>query len=157
MYFVGLLIGLGFDTATEVGLLTTAGVAATQALPVYAIMALPLVFAAGMALMDTADGVLMSGAYGWAFARPVRKVFYNLTVTGISVVVALFVGTVELLSIVAHDVVGLHSGVWGLLARLDLQWMGYGVVGLFIVCWVTAGLVWRYGRIEQRWTGEEGG
>jgi nickel/cobalt transporter (NiCoT) family protein len=154
MYFVGFLFGLGFDTATEVGLLTTAGVAATQALPVYAIMTLPLVFAAGMSLMDTADGVLMTGAYGWAFARPVRKIFYNLTVTGISVVVALFVGTVELVSILAHDVFRLNSGVWGALARLDLQWMGYGVVALFVVCWIAAGLVWRFGRIEERWTSE---
>ncbi|HXQ29983.1 MAG TPA: HoxN/HupN/NixA family nickel/cobalt transporter [Gemmatimonadales bacterium] len=154
MYVVGFLFGLGFDTATEVGLLTTAGVAAAQALPVYAIMTLPLVFAAGMSLMDTADGVLMSGAYGWAFARPVRKVFYNLTVTGISVVVALFVGTVELLSILAHDVLGLHNGMWGALARLDLQWMGYGVVGLFVVCWAVAWLVWRFGRIEERWSSE---
>jgi high-affinity nickel-transport protein len=154
MYFVGFLFGLGFDTATEVGLLTTAGVAAAQALPVTAIMALPLVFAAGMSLMDTADGVLMSGAYGWAFARPVRKVFYNLTVTGISVIVALFVGTAELASIVANDVLGLRRGMWGALARLDLQWMGYGVVGLFVVCWVAAALVWRFGRIEERWTNE---
>jgi nickel/cobalt transporter (NiCoT) family protein len=157
MYLIGFLFGLGFDTATEVGLLTTAGVAATQALPVYAILTLPLVFAAGMSLMDTADGVLMTGAYGWAFARPVRKIFYNLAVTGISVAVALFVGTVELLSILAHDVLGLNRGVWGALARLDLQWMGYGVVGLFVVCWVGAGLVWRFGRIEERWTGDQAG
>jgi len=152
MYAIGFLFGLGFDTASEVGLLTTAGVAATQALPVRAIIVLPLAFAAGMSLMDTADGVLMSGAYGWAFARPVRKVFYNLTVTGISVVVALFVGTVELLSIVTQDLLGLRRGAWAALAHFDLQWMGYAVVALFVVCWLVAVLVWRFGRVEERWS-----
>ena len=152
MYPIGFLFGLGFDTATEIGLLTTAGVAAARALPLYAVAALPLVFAAGMSLLDTADGVLMSGAYGWAFRHPLRRVFYNLTVTGISVVVALFIGTAELLSILARDVLRLHGTGWDALARLDLGLMGYGVVGLFGVCWLTAALVWRLGRFEERWT-----
>src|SRR5579871_124700 len=104
MYWVGLLFGLGFDTASEVALLTTAGVAASQALPLGAVLSLPIVFAAGMSLVDSADGVLMCGAYGWAFANPLRKVFYNLTITGLSVVVALFVGTIELVSIVTDRV-----------------------------------------------------
>ncbi|HKI94236.1 MAG TPA: HoxN/HupN/NixA family nickel/cobalt transporter [Gemmatimonadales bacterium] len=154
MYPIGFLFGLGFDTATEIGLLTTAGIAASKALPLYTVAVLPLVFAAGMSLMDTADGVLMSGAYAWAFKHPVRKVFYNLTITGISVLVALFVGTVEIASILTNGVFHLHGGVWDLLGHLDPQMMGYGVVALFIACWVIAAAVWRFGRIEERWSTE---
>jgi high-affinity nickel-transport protein len=143
MYGVGLLFGLGFDTATEVGLLTTAGVAATQALPVTAILSLPIVFAAGMSLLDSADGVLMCGAYGWAFGNPLRKVFYNLTVTGLSVVVALFVGTIELVSIVTERWLGLHDGIWCTIQQINLQAMGYAVAGLFVVSWVASAEVWR--------------
>jgi nickel/cobalt transporter (NiCoT) family protein len=155
MYVVGFLFGLGFDTATEVGLLTTAGVAASQALPFVAVLTLPIVFAAGMSLMDSADGVLMCGAYGWAFANPLRKVFYNLTVTGLSVVVALFVGTVEIVSILAgllHADAG-GSGWLRTLEHLDLQTMGYAVVALFVCSWVASLIVWRVCRIEERWVG----
>jgi high-affinity nickel-transport protein len=120
MYFIGFLFGLGFDTATEIALLTTAGIAASQALPLTAVLTLPIVFAAGMALMDTADGVLMCGAYGWAFANPLRKVFYNLTITGLSVVVALLVGTIELLSMVADRFAPAHRG-YLYAARDDLR------------------------------------
>ncbi|HVC21425.1 MAG TPA: HoxN/HupN/NixA family nickel/cobalt transporter [Vicinamibacterales bacterium] len=150
MYVVGFLFGLGFDTATEVGLLTTAGVAASQALPFIAILSLPIVFAAGMSLMDSADGVLMCGAYGWAFSNPLRKVFYNLTVTGLSVVVALFVGTVELVSIAA-GLLHRDSGAWGTLRHLDLQTMGYAVVALFVCSWALSVVVWRVCRFEERW------
>jgi high-affinity nickel-transport protein len=153
MYLVGFLFGLGFDTATEVGLLTTAGVAASQALPLVAVLSLPVVFAAGMSLMDSADGVLMCGAYGWAFSNPLRKVFYNVTVTGLSVVVALFVGTIELVSIVAGRVFDLHGGVWDLVQHLDFQTMGYGVAGLFICSWILSLTVWKLGRFEERWSG----
>jgi high-affinity nickel-transport protein len=151
MYWVGLLFGLGFDTASEVGLLTTAGVAATQALPLSAILSLPVVFAAGMSLLDSADGVMMCGAYGWAFDDPLRKIFYNLTVTGLSVVVALFVGTVELISIVTARWLDIHTGIWGRIQGLDFQTMGYAVAGLFVLSWVTAAAVWRFGRWEERW------
>jgi high-affinity nickel-transport protein len=150
MYWVGLLFGLGFDTATEVGLLTTAGVAATQALPAAAILSLPLVFAAGMSLLDSADGVLMCGAYGWAFANPLRKIFYNLTVTGLSVIVALFVGTIELVSIVTDRWLGRHDGIWGALQQINLQTMGYAIAGLFVVSWMVSAAVWRF-VLAARW------
>jgi high-affinity nickel-transport protein len=149
MYVVGLLFGLGFDTATEVGLLTTAGVAASQALPLTAVLSLPIVFAAGMSLLDSADGVLMCGAYGWAFDTPVRKVFYNLTVTGLSVLVALFVGTIELASIVTDRMLGIHSGIWGAMQELDFQTMGYLVAGLFAASWLASLAIWRFGGLQN--------
>jgi high-affinity nickel-transport protein len=152
MYWVGLLFGLGFDTATEVALLTTAGVAASQELPLLAVLSLPIVFAAGMSLMDSADGVLMCGAYGWAFTNPLRKVFYNLTITGLSVIVALFVGTIQIVTIVTDRVLGIHTGIWGAIQELDFQTMGYLVAGLFVASWVTSLAVWRFGRLEERWT-----
>jgi high-affinity nickel-transport protein len=152
MYWVGLLFGLGFDTATEVALMTTAGVAASQALPLAAVLSLPVVFAAGMSLLDCADGVLMCGAYGWAFANPLRKVFYNLTVTGLSVVVALLVGTIELISILTDRILDVHTGIWGSIQDLDVQTMGLLVAGLFLVSWLGSLAVWRFGRLEERWS-----
>jgi high-affinity nickel-transport protein len=150
MYPLGLLFGLGFDTASEVGLLAiTAGVA-TGHVPFLAIVALPILFAAGMSLMDTADGVFMAKAYGWAFSSPVRKVFYNLTVTSLSVFVALAVGTVELLQVVSGKL-GLDGGFWAWLESLDFQALGYVIVGLFVLTWAVATLVWRVRRIEERW------
>jgi len=149
MYLVGLLFGLGFDTASEVALLTTAGVAAAQALPWAAVLSLPIVFAAGMSLVDSADGVMMCGAYGWAVDRPLRKVFYNLTVTGLSVLVALLVGTVELVSLVTDRLLGLHSGIWGSIQALDVQAMGLLVAGLFAFSWVASMAIWRLGRLED--------
>ncbi len=143
MYLVGFLFGLGFDTATEIGLLTMAGLAATQALPVAAVLTLPIVFAAGMSLMDTADGVLMCGAYGWAFAHPLRKVFYNLTVTGLSVVVALAVGTIELLSIAAGRFTALQGAFWDAVRHWDSQSTGYTVVALFLACWLVSLAAWK--------------
>ena len=150
MYWVGLLFGLGFDTATEVGLLTTAGIAASQALPLLAVLSLPVVFAAGMCLMDSADGVMMCGAYGWALDKPLRKVFYNLTVTGLSGIVALLIGTLQLVSIVTDRFLGIHHGVWGAIQQLDMQTMGYGVAGLFLLSWMASAAVWRFGRMEER-------
>jgi len=150
LYWIGLLFGLGFDTATEVGLLTTAGVAASQALPLWAVLSLPLVFAAGMSLLDTADGVLMCGAYGWAFAHPLRKVFYNLSVTGLSVAVALVVGTIELASIVTGRLLHVHTGVWAAIQSLDVQTMGFVIVGLFVLSWLASGAIWRWGGLRQQ-------
>ncbi|MCC7010002.1 MAG: HoxN/HupN/NixA family nickel/cobalt transporter [Acidobacteria bacterium] len=144
MYWVGLLFGLGFDTATEVALLTTAGVAAAQDLPWTAVLSLPVVFAAGMSLLDSADGVMMCGAYGWALANPLRKVFYNLTITGLSVVVALCIGTIQLVSIVAGRMLGLHTGIWGTIQDLDFQAMGYLMVALFGLSWLASLAVWRF-------------
>jgi high-affinity nickel-transport protein len=114
-------------------------------------MCLPILFAAGMSLLDTIDGSFMNFAYGWAFSKPVRKVYYNITITGLSVAVALLIGTVELLSIVV-DKLGLTGGVWGWISGLDLNTIGYGIVGIFVIVWVGALAIWKFGRIEQRWT-----
>jgi high-affinity nickel-transport protein len=150
MYPLGLLFGLGFDTATEVGLLFLAVGAAGSGLPWYAILCLPVLFAAGMSLLDTIDGTFMNFAYGWAFSRPVRKVYYNITITALSVAVAFVIGTVELLSIAAEKL-RLTGGFWGWVSNIDLNLVGYGVVGLFVVTWAGAMAVWRIARIEEKW------
>lgn len=149
MYPVGLLFGLGFDTATEVGLLVLAGGAALS-LPWYAVLTLPVIFAAGMCLLDTADGLLMRHAYGWANGRPVRKVSYNVAVTGLSVTVALVIGGIELLSVLA-DRLAVRSGPLAAIAGLDLGNVGFLVTGLFALFWTVAVLVWKLGRLEERW------
>jgi high-affinity nickel-transport protein len=151
MYPLGMLFGLGFDTATEVGLLVLAGGAAASGLPFYAILCLPILFAAGMSLFDTIDGAFMNFAYGWAFSKPVRKIFYNITVTGLSVAVALMIGTVELLSVLSEKL-GLSGGFWDWVANVDLNVVGYAIVGLFVATWAIALTVWHFGRIEERWT-----
>ncbi|HWC35310.1 MAG TPA: HoxN/HupN/NixA family nickel/cobalt transporter [Mycobacteriales bacterium] len=151
IYPIGVLFGLGFDTATEVGLLVLAGGAAAFNLPFYSILVLPILFAAGMCLMDTADGVFMNAAYGWAFARPVRKVFYNLTITSTSVAVALLIGTIELIGVVA-DQANITKGPISAIANINLDYAGYGIVGLFFVSWLIALMIWHFGRIEQKWS-----
>jgi high-affinity nickel-transport protein len=153
LYPVGLLMGLGFDTATQVALLVLAAGSAAFVLPWYAILVLPVLFAAGMSLFDTADGVLMSRAYGWAFLKPIRKVFYNLTVTLLSVTVALVIGVLVLAGLVVERL-GIDTGplVWA--ASLNLEHVGFAVVGLFVVTWAVALAVWRFGRIEERWASE---
>jgi high-affinity nickel-transport protein len=151
MYPVGLLFGLGFDTATEVSLLVLAGGAVAVNLPWYAVLTLPVLFAAGMSLFDSIDGCFMNFAYGWAFAKPVRKVFYNMTITGLSVAVALIVGLVELLGLLGQEL-DINSGPLVWLGNLDLNTVGYAIVGLFVVTWLVALAVWRFGRIEQRWS-----
>ncbi len=151
IYPIGVLFGLGFDTATEVGLLVLAGGAAAFSLPFAAILVLPILFAAGMCLMDTIDGVLMNGAYGWAFAKPVRKVFYNITITSISVAVALIIGTVELIGVIA-DQAKIASGPLRAIADIPLDYAGYAIVILFMASWLFALAVWHFGRIEERWS-----
>jgi nickel/cobalt transporter (NiCoT) family protein len=151
IYPVGVLFGLGFDTATEIGLLVLAGGAAAFQLPWYAILTLPVLFAAGMSLLDSIDGCFMNFAYGWAFSRPIRKVYYNITVTALSVAVALGIGTVELVSILA-DKLSIDSGLLGWIAGLDLNHVGYAIVALFVATWLVALAVWRFGRIEERWS-----
>src|SRR4029078_8830614 len=131
MYPLGLLFGLGFDTATEIGLLAIAAGGAPHRFPFLAIVSLPLIFAAGMSLMDTADGAFMSHAYGWAFSNPIRKVYYNITVTTLWVTVALALGTIELLQVAAHKL-SLDTGPLAALDALDFSRLGYLVVGLFI-------------------------
>jgi len=154
LYPLGVLFGLGFDTASEVGLLALTAGAAGGGTPVLAIIALPVLFAAGMSLMDTADGVFMSKAYGWAFSSPARKVFYNITVTALSVAVALAIGMVELLQ-VAVEKLDLRGGFWDWLGGLNFGTLGYVVVGAFVVTWALAYTVWRTRRIEERWSVRE--
>lgn len=151
IYPIGVLFGLGFDTATEVGLLVLAGGAAAFNLPFYAVLVLPILFAAGMCLMDTSDGVFMNFAYGWAFAKPVRKVYYNLTITSISVAVALVIGTIELIGVLANRL-GIESGPLASIANISLDYVGYGIVALFVLSWLLAITIWRFGRIEERWS-----
>ncbi|HYX83977.1 MAG TPA: HoxN/HupN/NixA family nickel/cobalt transporter [Gaiellales bacterium] len=150
MYPLGLLFGLGFDTATEVGLLALAAGVATHAVPLFAILSLPILFAAGMSLMDTLDGAFMSHAYGWAFSNPIRKIYYNITVTSLSIVVALAIGTVELLQVLATKL-ALTGGFWDTLNRLDFETLGYGIVALFVLMWAMSVAVWKLRRIEDRW------
>jgi high-affinity nickel-transport protein len=151
IYPIGLLFGLGFDTATEIGLLVLAGGAAAFQLPWYAILTLPVLFAAGMSLLDSIDGVFMNYAYGWAFSRPVRKVYYNITITALSVAVALIIGTVELVSILAEKL-SIDSGPVAWVGGLDLNHVGFLIVELFVLTWVVALAVWRLGRVEERWS-----
>jgi high-affinity nickel-transport protein len=155
MYPLGLLFGLGFDTATEIALLVLAGTSAAAGLPWYAILCLPILFAAGMSLLDTIDGSFMNFAYGWAFSKPVRKVYYNITITGLSVAVALIIGSVELLGLLAEQL-GLHGGFWDWLGGIDLNTVGYVIVGMFALTWVIALLVWRFGHIEEKWSADCG-
>jgi high-affinity nickel-transport protein len=152
MYPLGLLFGLGFDTATEVGLLALAAGVATETVPLAGILSLPLLFAAGMSMMDTLDGAFMTGAYGWAFSNPVRKVYYNITVTSLSIVVALAIGTVELLQVLSARL-ELSGGFWDWLNGLDFETLGYFVVALFLVMWAASVSIWKLRRIEDRWGG----
>jgi high-affinity nickel-transport protein len=152
MYPLGALFGLGFDTATEVGLLAIAAGVATHHVPFLAVLSLPILFAAGMSLMDTADGAFMSQAYGWAFSNPIRKVYYNITVTSLSVAVALVIGTIELLQVLASQL-GLESGFWSWLNALDFGTVGYAVAALFVLTWVLSVGIWKLRRIEERWGG----
>ena len=151
MFFVGMVFGIGFDTATEVLLLAATATAATQGLPWYAVLSLPLLFAGGLCIFDTLDGVFMNFAYGWAFARPVRKVYYNLVITGLSIAVALFIGTIEIAGVLSEKL-NLHGGIWDFMANFNINEAGYIVVGLFIVVWLAAITYWRMARIEDRWT-----
>ena len=151
MYPLGGLFGLGFDTATEIALLATAGAAAAGELPLYAILSLPILFAAGMSLLDTIDGAFMNFAYGWAFFKPVRKVFYNLTITSLSVLVALVVGPISLLGVFS-DKFGLNDGVVGAVSNVDLHHVGFLIVALFVLTWLVAFAVWHFGHIEEKWS-----
>lgn len=151
MYPIGFLFGLGFDTASEIALLAVSAGAAAQGLPFLAIVSLPLIFAAGMSLMDTTDGAFMAKAYGWAFGNPIRKVFYNMTVTGLSVFVALFVGVVELSRLLIGKL-GLTGQPWDALGSLDFSALGFIIVGAFAATWVIALVAFKLGRVEERWS-----
>jgi high-affinity nickel-transport protein len=136
MYLVGFLFGLGFDTATEVGLLGIAAAAATEGLPVWSILLFPILFTAGMCLLDTADGILMLGAYGWAYVHPIRKLYYNLTITAVSVVVAVVVGGIEVLGLIGLQF-NLHGAFWTGVAALGGHFglIGILIIALFVLCW----------------------
>ena len=151
MYPVGVLFGLGFDTATEIALLAATAGAATFGLPWYAVLSLPVLFAAGMSLFDTIDGSFMNFAYGWAFAKPLRKVYYNITITGLSVAVALIVGSIELFGLLATKL-NLAGGFWSYVSHFDINQAGFIIVGLFAATWLIALGIWHFARIEQRWT-----
>jgi high-affinity nickel-transport protein len=151
LYPLGILFGLGFDTATEVALLFLAAGAAGAGLPFYAILCLPILFAAGMSLLDTIDGSFMNLAYGWAFSRPVRKVFYNIAVTGLSVAVAAIIGTIELGGLLAQKL-DARGSFWTWLEHVNLNALGFIIVGLFVATWVIALTVWRVAHIEERWS-----
>jgi high-affinity nickel-transport protein len=154
IYPVGVVFGLGFDTATEVLLLSTTALYASEHVPWYALMCLPILFTAGMTLMDTTDGIFMNMAYGWAFFNPVRKVYYNLAITGLSVAICFFIGGVEALGILPMEVhsLGRHHGFWAFMANFNINTAGFVIVGMFVVTWLAAMVVWRVGRIEERWT-----
>jgi nickel/cobalt transporter (NiCoT) family protein len=150
IYPIGVLFGLGFDTASEVALIAiSVGVGVSTAVPVYYVLILPLMFTCGMVLVDTTDGVLMRIAYGWAFLNPLRKIYYNLTVTLASVLVAWAVGTVELLQVASREL-SLSGGFWSWLNAIDFQSLGYGIVAIFVVTWAASLAVWRYKKFEQR-------
>jgi High-affinity nickel-transport protein len=145
------LFGLGCDTATEITLLVLAGIAVFSGLPFYAILSLPILFAAGMCLFDTLDGCFMNFAHDWAFAKPVRKVFYNMTITGLSVFVAFFIDTIELLGLLGQEF-NPTGGFWDFLANFDPNKAGFVIVGIFVLTWAVALAVWHFGHIEQNGT-----
>ena len=150
MYPLGILFGLGFDTATEIGLLVLTGSSVIAGLPWWAILSLPLFFAGGMSLLDTIDGSFMNFAYGWAFSKPVRKVYYNIVITGLSVAVALFIGGLELLQVFANQL-DLTGGLWNYISAFNLNSAGFIITAIFVVVWVAALIIWKYGSIEKRW------
>ena len=154
MYPVGFLFGLGFDTATEIGLFVIAGTMGTGTyhVPLYSAFLLPLMFTAGMTLMDTTDGIMMLGAYGWAFVKPIRKLFYNMTITLISVLVALIIGGAETLSIIQGQL-NLRGGFWDFIANLtsggSFGWVGVGIISIFLLSWLLSSLIYRINRYDQ--------
>ena len=145
MYPLGFLFGLGFDTASEIGLMGIAAAQAARGMPVWSILVFPVLFTAGMSLVDTADSMLMSGAYGWAFAKPVRKLYYNLTVTLVSVLIAALVGGIEALGLIAGQL-RLKGGLWDVVASLSEHFgmLGYGIVAIFAGCWLVSALIWKW-------------
>lgn len=145
MLFIGFLFGLGFDTITEIGLLSIAAAEAAKGLSLWAVLAFPAVFAAGMSFMDTTDGVLMLGAYGWAYNKPIRKLYYNLTITSISVLVALVIGGIEVVAMLAQDY-GLTGSVWSEFNLLNGHFgiLGLAIVGIFVMSWIASMLFYRF-------------
>jgi high-affinity nickel-transport protein len=150
LYPVGVVFGMGFDTATEVVLLASTALLAAEHVPWYSIMCLPILFTAGMVLMDTIDCMFMNVAYGWAFFNPVRKIFYNLAITGLSVAICFFIGAIEVLGLLPHEL-HLKGAFWRYMSGFDINKAGFIIVGMFVVTWLGAVLIWRYGNIEEKW------
>jgi high-affinity nickel-transport protein len=150
MYPLGFLFGLGFDTATEIGLLGISATQVAQGTSIWSILVFPALFTSGMALVDTTDGVFMVGAYGWAFTHPIRKLWYNLTITGVSVVVAFLIGGIEALGLLANKL-DLQGGFWGSVRSLNesLGTVGFVVIGVFVVCWIVSALIYRWKRYDE--------
>ncbi len=149
IYPIGVLFGLGFDTASEVALIAiSVGVGVSTNIPIYYILVLPLMFTCGMVLVDTTDGVTMRLAYGWAFLNPVRKIFYNLTVTIISVLVAFAIGGIEVLQVLSMEF-SLTGGFWDWLNGLNFETIGYGIVAIFVTAWIASVIVWKYKKYDQ--------
>jgi high-affinity nickel-transport protein len=148
MYPLGLLFGLGFDTASEVGLLAMTAGAAAGNLPIAGVLSLPILFAAGMTAMDTTDGVLMVKAYHWAFVNPLRKIFYNITTTSLSIVVALLIGTIELLQVLG-TMLHLDGPMFHFIGALDFGVLGYVIVAIFLLAWIVSIVVWKFSRLGQ--------
>jgi len=151
LYFVGMVFGIGFDTTTEVVLLAATAYAAIQGLPYFAVLALPFLFAGGMMLFDTLDGAFMNVAYGWAFARPVRKVYYNLVITGLSIGAAFIIGTIELLGVLTSEL-HLRGAFWDVMANFNINVAGFVIAAMFVAVWAVALAYWRWGKVEDRWS-----
>ncbi len=151
MYPVGVVFGMGFDTATEVALLATTALLASKALPWYSIMCLPILFTAGMSFMDTLDGCFMNAAYGWAFFNPVRKVYYNLAITGLSVAICFFIGTIEILGLLPMEL-HVHGSFWDFMENFNINTAGFVIVGLFVATWAGALAIWKYAHVEEKWS-----
>ncbi|UDI77934.1 HoxN/HupN/NixA family nickel/cobalt transporter [Staphylococcus taiwanensis] len=148
---LGFLFGLGFDTASEISLLALSSGASQQAISFLGILSLPILFAAGMSLLDTLDGIIMKSAYNWAFFNPIRKIYYNITITTISVVAALIIGCIELLQIMA-DKLHLNGSFWAFVQDIQFDYLGYVLVALFLVTWLISTLIWKIGKFEHRWS-----
>jgi high-affinity nickel-transport protein len=150
MYPLGVLFGLGFDTATEIGLMGISAAQASQGLPVWSILVFPTLFTAGMTLLDTTDSILMQGAYGWAFLKPIRKLYYNLTITAVSVLAALVVGGIEALGLIG-DRLHLSGVFWDAIGALNDNFgmLGYLIVGLFVLCWLVSVVIYKWRRFDE--------
>ncbi len=155
MYPLGVLFGLGFDTASEVALLGLAATSGASHVPVVAILILPALFAAGMSLVDATDGILMLGAYGWAYVKPIRKLYYNLNITLVSVLIAFAIGGIEVLSIVAEKL-GLHGGLWDWVGELDFGIIGIAIIGIFVVSWAVSTAIYRWKGYDDLPTADRG-
>ena len=147
---LGFLFGLGFDTATEVAILGLSASQAADGLSIGTVLVLPVLFATGMALVDSADGVVMLGAYEWAFVKPIRKLYYNITITAVSAFVAIVIGGIETLALIA-DKLGLHGGVWSAASDLGGRFnlLGFGIIGVFALCWIVSWAVFRWKRFDE--------